>query len=130
MATTGSPTCSRPELPSTAGTSTPGIVVGRMAAMSFFGSADWSVAADLVPSAKVTLMPAAPDTTCSAVRMTPCALATTPVPLPMTCFFAFSDSMVTTDGATAEKISAAVSGVAEGDGEAVGCGVAEPVDPG
>ena len=70
--------------------------------MSVAGSAVVIVAADRVPSAKVTSMESAPCTTCSAVRTDPSALAMTPVPMAVESAASTSPPaavMETTDGA-------------------------------
>src|SRR5450759_1153393 len=68
-------------LPRTAGTRVAGGWVARSTAMSFWGCVAWIVAGDFVPSAKVTSMDVAFATTCRAVRMSPLASTTTPLPI-------------------------------------------------
>jgi hypothetical protein len=69
--------------------------------MSMVGSDAATVAAETVPSPNVTRMRPAPLTTCSAVRMVPSALTTTPVPVSSVCPpGGGSASMNTTEGAT------------------------------
>src|SRR6266536_1111339 len=101
MAVTLSPTASRSELPSSAGTTTEGSVAGPRTAMSIAGAAAARVAADVLPSAKVTWMASAPFTTCRAVRMVPSALTMTPVPASTVAAPAGTAWMDTTEGATA-----------------------------
>jgi len=50
--------------------------------MSCAGARATISAFDFVPSANVTSMPSAPETTCNAVRMSPCSVTTTPLPNP------------------------------------------------
>jgi hypothetical protein len=78
-ATTSSPTARPP--PSTAGTSVSGSFAGARVAMSCRGSLAETVAADSVPSAKVSLTALAPSTTWNAVSTVPSALTITPVPV-------------------------------------------------
>ena len=69
--------------------------------MSMVGSVAATVAADGVPSAKVTWIDPAPLTTCSAVRIVPSALTMTPVPVSSTRDWPVGTAtMETTDGAT------------------------------
>jgi hypothetical protein len=66
------------------------------------GSAPRILAADCVPSPKVSRMDAASFTTCRAVKTTPRALAMTPVPVVSNpLLFGLAASMATTEGARA-----------------------------
>ena len=78
IATTGPPTSTPP--PIVAGTTGSGSVAGASIAMSFFGSAAATVAADLVPSAKMTLTALPSAMTWWAVRTAPLSETITPVP--------------------------------------------------
>ena len=72
--------------------------------MSFSGCATATVAVDVLPSANVSLIEVAPATTCRAVRMSPAASTTTPVPRPCCGAPAASVpfvSMSTSEGCTA-----------------------------
>src|SRR5690349_6671034 len=102
MATTPSPTDSRSDRPSTAGTTTDGSAAGASRAMSLDGLDAMTFAAAGVPSANVIRIDPAPFTTWNAVSTTPAALTITPVPLASPGWLPrCTASMDTTDGATA-----------------------------
>ena len=78
IATTSPPTSTAP--PSVAGTTGCGSVAGASVAMSCFGSADATLAADLVPSEKIRLTGLRSAITWFAVRTVPSSATITPVP--------------------------------------------------